>query len=95
MIKLATTFSGIGAVEQALNKMQIPYEIQFACDNGERELKCSVLEINENVKKMNFQEKKIYIDNLYESIGRKNYVQDHTLQITTLLIIVFFKISDF
>ena len=38
MIKLATLFSGIGAVEQALNRMRIPYEIIFACDNGEIEI---------------------------------------------------------
>ena len=95
MIKLATTFSGIGAVEQALNKMQIPYEIQFACDNGERELKCSVLEINENVKKMNFQEKKYILIIYMKVLEEKIMFKIHTLQITTLLIIVFFKISDF
>ena len=37
-LKLATVFSGIGAPEQALNKLNIPYDIVFACDNGEREL---------------------------------------------------------
>ena len=41
MIKLATLFSGIGAVEQALKRMNIPFEIVFACDNGERYLKQS------------------------------------------------------
>ena len=39
MIRLATVFSGIGAVEQALEKENIDYKIIFACDNGERELK--------------------------------------------------------
>ena len=38
MIKLATVFSGIGAIEQALKQMNIEYEIVFACDNGERYL---------------------------------------------------------
>lgn len=37
MISLATTFSGIGAIEQALLKSAEPYNIVFACDNGERE----------------------------------------------------------
>lgn len=41
MIKLATVFSGIGAVEHALERLKIPYEIVFACDNGERRLKTS------------------------------------------------------
>ncbi|WP_127836657.1 DNA cytosine methyltransferase [Clostridium prolinivorans] len=35
MIKLATVFSGIGAIEHALKRMGIPFEIVFACDNGD------------------------------------------------------------
>ena len=34
-IRLATVFSGIGAIEQALLKDEIPHELVFACDNGE------------------------------------------------------------
>lgn len=34
MIRLGTTFSGIGAVEHALERLEIPYQIMFACDNG-------------------------------------------------------------
>lgn len=37
-MKLATVFSGIGAIEQALYRMGIDYEIVFACDNGDVEL---------------------------------------------------------
>lgn len=37
-MKLATVFSGIGAIEQALLRMGIDYEIVFACDNGDVEL---------------------------------------------------------
>ena len=37
-MKLATVFSGIGAIEQALHRMGINYEIVFACDNGGVEL---------------------------------------------------------
>lgn len=36
MISLATTFSGIGAIEQAFLKSDIDHTIVFACDNGER-----------------------------------------------------------
>ena len=35
MIRIATVFSGIGAIEQALKQMGIEHEIVFACDNGE------------------------------------------------------------
>ena len=35
MIKLATVFSGIGAIEQALKRMQLEHQIVFACDNGD------------------------------------------------------------
>ena len=37
-MKIATVFSGIGAIEQALHRMGIEYEIIFACDNGDVEL---------------------------------------------------------
>ena len=37
-IKVGTLFSGIGAFEHALNQLGIKHRIQFACDNGEREL---------------------------------------------------------
>lgn len=35
MIKLATVFSGIGAIEHALDRMQVEHKIIFACDNGD------------------------------------------------------------
>ena len=35
MIKLATVFSGIGAIEHALDRMQVEHRIIFACDNGD------------------------------------------------------------
>ncbi len=38
MIKLATVFSGIGAIEHALDRMNIEHEIVFACDNGDVEI---------------------------------------------------------
>ena len=38
MLKLATVFSGIGAIEHALDRMQIEHKIVFACDNGDVEL---------------------------------------------------------
>ena len=35
MIKIATVFSGIGAIEHALDRMNLDHEIVFACDNGD------------------------------------------------------------
>lgn len=34
-IKLATVFSGIGAIEHALDRMNLKHKIVFACDNGD------------------------------------------------------------
>lgn len=39
MIRLGTLFSGIGAIEQALLRLNIEHTNVFACDNGEIELK--------------------------------------------------------
>ena len=39
MIRLGTLFSGIGAIEQALNLMNIDHVNVLACDNGELDLK--------------------------------------------------------
>lgn len=38
-IRLGTLFSGIGAIEQALNLMNVNHANVFACDNGELDLK--------------------------------------------------------
>lgn len=34
LLKVATVFSGIGSIEHALQRANIPHEIKFACDNG-------------------------------------------------------------
>lgn len=36
VLRLATVFSGIGAIEQALLRKHIKHEIVFACDNGDQ-----------------------------------------------------------
>ena len=38
MIRLATVFSGIGAIEHALKRMGLEHKIVFACDNGDVEI---------------------------------------------------------
>ena len=76
-IRLATLFSGIGAIEQALIRNNTPYEIEFACDNGDVEIDYDYNEVISKIKSMDSKiEKKKYVDNLYASKSRKqNYVK--------------------
>jgi len=46
MIRLATCFSGIGAIEHALNRMGIDNEIVFACDNGDVDILTKKIELD-------------------------------------------------
>ena len=72
MIKLATLFSGIGAIEQALEKLDVEHKIIFACDNGERELPYSKEEILKKIENMSLEEKNKYINDLYSSLKKPN-----------------------
>ena len=75
MIKLATLFSGIGAIEQAFIKLGIDHKIIFACDNGERMLPQTDDEIKDAIKDLDSKEKKQYIDDLYNSLKKPNYME--------------------
>ena len=77
MIKLATLFSGIGAIEQALIRLNKDYEIVFACDNGEIEIDIDLEKERSVIKSFSSKkEKKEYVDNLYASKSRKtNHVK--------------------
>ena len=79
MLKLATAFSGIGAIEQALKQLEIEHEIVFACDNGERYLKATYEEIIQEIevrknKNPEITTKKI-IEELYNATGKENLVK--------------------
>lgn len=76
MIKLATVFSGIGAVEHALDRMGIEYEMVFACDNGERKLKSKYEQIEKDTLGMNNVQKNYYIKELYDKEAGKNLVEE-------------------
>lgn len=78
MIKLATAFSGIGAIEQALERLNINYELEFACDNGDIEINVDYDKELKKIRKMKtIQEKREYVDNLYVTNSRKhNFVKD-------------------
>ena len=81
MIKLATLFSGIGAVEQALIRMNKEYEIVFACDNGEIDIEIDEEKVRKDLLQIEIpKQKKIYIDDLYHKATRKqNYVKQSYL----------------
>lgn len=78
MLKLATVFSGIGAIEQALERLNIDYELEFACDNGNIEINIDYEKEFNKIRKMNsIKEKREYVDNLYRTNTRKNnFVKD-------------------
>lgn len=77
MIKLATLFSGIGAIEQALVRLHIDYKLVFACDNGEIEVDFDVQKARDEVLKLQSKkEKKEYVDRLYSNLSNKrNFVK--------------------
>lgn len=77
MLKVATVFSGIGAIEQALKRLNIEHEIIFACDNGERKIDIDYEKEFEKIKNFNsIKDKRNYVDNLYLSkTKKKNFVK--------------------
>lgn len=77
MIRLATLFSGIGSVEQALERANISHKIIFACDNGDINIEYNhELEFNKIKNMTSKLEKKRYVDKLYASKSKKqNYVK--------------------
>ena len=46
MIRIGTVFSGIGAIEHALQRMNLKHEIMFACDNGDVDILSKKIEEN-------------------------------------------------
>lgn len=85
-LRLATVFSGIGAIEHALDRMQIPHEIVFACDNGDvdvlskkiseniSEIEKELADLTEKIKKIEIQEEedKLYKDELNLILAKTN-----------------------
>lgn len=81
MLRLATVFSGIGAIEHALERMDIKHEIVFACDNGgvdpwdrmSIEEQLETKEYIHNIKDP--KEKKNAIDKVYSERKKANFVE--------------------
>lgn len=78
MLKVATVFSGIGAIEFALKRLNIEHEIVFACDNGEREVEIDYVKEKTIIDQLASPiEKKEYVEKLYASKTKsKNYMQE-------------------
>lgn len=75
-MKLATVFSGIGAIEQALLKLNIKYEIVFACDTGERYIDIDPNEVKSKIENLTDEEKNKYVRKLYDATKKHNFVKD-------------------
>ncbi len=78
MLKLGTVFSGIGAIEQALERLSIEHEIEFACDNGDIEIDVNYDEQLKIVKGLSsIKEKRDYAENLYKTLSKRtNFVKE-------------------
>lgn len=64
MIKLATVFSGIGAIEHALKRMNIDNKIVFACDNGDVEILTKDIGMDLDVIDQELSELHLLIENI-------------------------------
>jgi len=74
-VKIATTFSGIGAAEFALRRLNINYDVVFACDNAEIEFAEDEEKIKQTLASIDdYKEKKAYIDSLIPP-KKTNYVK--------------------
>lgn len=79
MIKLATVFSGIGAIEHALKRMGIANKIVFACDNGDvdvlsKKIPCTVEGVLQGFDDAKKELSLLHTDSTWES--RKQEVQE-------------------
>ena len=81
MIRLATVFSGIGAIEFALKRLGVKHELVFACDNGERDIEYNINLAKKDVFSLStIDQKRLYVEKLYNSKTRHaNYVQQSYL----------------
>lgn len=79
-IRIASTFSGIGAPEMALKRLGLKTRHVFACDIGERYLKYSYSQLRTFAKNLSDTDKKLFADYLYE--GNKAQRMNDTLPFT-------------
>ena len=72
MIRLATVFSGIGAIEHALMRMNLEHKLVFACDNGEVDILTKDVGMNLDA----IGEELVILHNTINSIKADDEVQD-------------------
>lgn len=77
-VKIGTVFSGIGAIEQALKRMNLNHEVIFACDNGNIDIDINADEELLKIRELgSVLEKKEYVNSLYKTKSRKkNFVEE-------------------
>lgn len=75
MIKLATLFSGIGAIEQTLLKMGLKHKIIFACDNGERSISLDETILYEIKNTMDRYKREKLVRDLYDDAKQENLME--------------------
>lgn len=76
MIKLATCFSGIGAIEHALNRMGIDNEIVFACDNGDVDILSKKIPLDIPKMRIEFAELEDIISKIQEDEYKEELQKD-------------------
>ena len=74
-LRLATVFSGIGAIEQALEKLNVDYDIRFACDNGNIQIPYTYDEVLKKFETSNYSDINEFVESLYNKTGKINYVK--------------------
>ena len=74
-LRVATVFSGVGAFEQALFKLHIPYNIIFACDTGERYVDIDVERVQRQIKELSNRKREKNISEIYNKVRKPNYVK--------------------
>jgi len=80
-LKVGTVFSGIGAFEQALEILDIPHEIAFACDNGGILFEdiATAQELQQLDKIDSPKDKLEFVEAIYKKAKRKNFVKQSYL----------------
>lgn len=77
-LRVATVFSGIGAIEHALKRMEVEHEIIFACDNGDvdilsKKIKFNkISELKEEIKLLEKEKLNEEVVDEYETLKKKN-----------------------
>lgn len=98
MLKVATVFSGIGAIEHALERMNLPYKIVFACDNGDiniftKKVGMNLDDIEAELKQLSHTIEKIQFDDDVEELY-KDQLSNMLMEALSELSIIKRKISS-